>query len=76
MRAHRDETVRMSRERTNFSIPVEEKQYDLVMPMFSDTGRFDPRALATIQRSFVDLHLIDQEPDLTKYCTEQFLPGR
>ena len=76
MRAHRDETVRASRERTNFSIPVEEKQYDLVMPMFSDSGRFEPRALATIQRSFVDLHLIDQEPDLTKYCTEQFLPGR
>jgi NitT/TauT family transport system substrate-binding protein len=76
MRAHRDETMRASRERTNFSIPVEEKQYDLEMPMFSDTGRFEPRALATIRRSFVDLHLIDQEPDLTKYCTEQFLPGR
>jgi NitT/TauT family transport system substrate-binding protein len=76
MRAHRDETVRASRERTNFSIPVEEKQYDLVMPMFSDSGRFEPRALATIQRSFVDLHLIDREPDLTKYCTEQFLPAK
>jgi ABC-type nitrate/sulfonate/bicarbonate transport system substrate-binding protein len=76
MRAHRDETVLASRERTNFSIPVEEKQYDLVMPMFSDDGRFEPRALAAIQRSFVDLHLIDQEPDLTKYCTEQFLPAR
>jgi hypothetical protein len=46
------------------------------MPMFSDSGRFEPRALATIQRSFVDLHLIDQEPDLTKYCTERFLPAR
>ena len=75
MRANRDATVQASRERTNFSIAVEEQQYDLVMPMFSATGRFEPRALATIQRSFVDLHLIDQEPDLTKYCTEQFLPA-
>jgi NitT/TauT family transport system substrate-binding protein len=75
MRANKDETVRESRERTNFSTPVEEQQYDLVMPMFSDTGRFEPRALATIRRSFVDLHLIDQEPDLTKYCTERFLPA-
>jgi hypothetical protein len=24
----------------------------------------------------VDLRLIDQEPDLTKYCTEQFLSAR
>ena len=45
---------------------VEAKQYDLVMPMFSGTGRFEPRALATIQRSFMELHLVDKEPDLTK----------
>jgi NitT/TauT family transport system substrate-binding protein len=75
MRANRDATVQASRERTNFSIAVEEQQYDLVMPMFSGTGRFEPRALAAIQRSFVDLHLIDREPDLTKYCTERFLPA-
>jgi ABC-type nitrate/sulfonate/bicarbonate transport system substrate-binding protein len=75
MRANRDETVRVSRERTNFSLAVEEKQYDLVMPMFSDNGAFAPGALATIQRSFVDLRLIDKEPDLSKYCTERFLPA-
>src|ERR1700686_4962021 len=75
MRANRDETVRASRERTNFSIAVEEKQYDLVMPMFSGPGRFEPGALAAIQRSFLDLRLIDKEPDLTKYCTERFLPS-
>jgi hypothetical protein len=27
-----------------------------------------------LQRSFVDLHLLDQAPDLTKYYTEAFLP--
>jgi NitT/TauT family transport system substrate-binding protein len=75
MRANREETVQASRARTNFSSAVEEKQYDLVMPMFSGTGRFDPKALATIQRSFVDLKLIDKEPDLAKYCTERFLPN-
>ncbi len=75
MRANREETVRISRERTNFSTAVEAQQYDLVMPMFSDTGRFDPRALATLQRSFVDLRLVAREPDLTRYYTEQFLPG-
>jgi NitT/TauT family transport system substrate-binding protein len=75
MRMNKDETVRVSRERTNFSLAVEARQYDLVMPMFSDSGRFDPRALATIQRSFVDLRLVAREPDLTRYYTEQFLPG-
>ena len=75
MRVNKDETVRASRERTNFSLAVEARQYDLVIPMFSDTGRFDQRALATIQRSFVDLRLLAREPDLSKYYTEQFLPG-
>jgi len=76
MRANKDETVRASRERTNFSLDVEEKQYDLVMPMFSDTGRFEPSALKTLQRSFVELKLTAKEPDLTRYCTEAFLPAR
>ncbi len=76
MRANKGETVRASRERTNFSLAVEEKQYDLVMPMFSDSGRFEPSALATIQRSFVDLGLIDKEPDLTRYCTDRFLAAK
>lgn len=76
MRRNRDETIRASRARTNYSLEVEEKQYDLVMPMFSDTGRFDPSALATIQRSFVDLHLLDKEPDLGRYYTEAYLPDR
>jgi ABC-type nitrate/sulfonate/bicarbonate transport system substrate-binding protein len=76
MRQNRDETVRASQERTHFSTAVEGQQYDLVMPMFSATGRFDPKALAVIQRSFVDLQLTDKEPDLTKYYTERFLPVR
>ena len=76
MRAHKEETVRASQERTHFSTAVEEQQYDLVMPMFSDSGRFDPGALATLQRSFVDLKLVDKEPDLTKYTTERFLSAR
>jgi ABC-type nitrate/sulfonate/bicarbonate transport system substrate-binding protein len=76
MRGNREETIRASHERTSYSAEVEAKQYDLVMPMFSDTGRFEPSALATIQRSFVDLHLTDKEPDLSRYCTEALLPAR
>ena len=76
MRANRGETVRASRERTRFSTAVEEKQYDLVMPMFSADGHFDPAALATIERSLVDLHLTDKEADLAKFCTERFLAAR
>ena len=74
MRRNKAETVRITRTVTNFPQDVEDKEYDIVMPMFSSDGRFDPAALAVLRRSFVDLHLLDTEPDLTKYYTEKFLP--
>jgi hypothetical protein len=42
--------------------------------MFSDTGRFDPKATAVLAKSFVDLKLLPSEPDMTKLYTEKFLP--
>ena len=74
MRKNKAETVRITRTVTNFPQDVEEQEYDIVMPMFSTDGRFDPAALAVLRRSFVDLHLLDAEPDLTPYYTETFLP--
>jgi hypothetical protein len=44
------------------------------MPMFSDNGRFDPQALAVLQRSFVDMKTLPQEPDMSKLIDETFLP--
>jgi len=48
--------------------------YDELMPMFSDTGRFDPKALAVLSRSFVEMKILPTEPDMSKLYTEAFLP--
>jgi NitT/TauT family transport system substrate-binding protein len=48
--------------------------YDDLMPMFSDTGRFDPKALAVLRRSFVEMKTLPAEPDMSKLYTEAFLP--
>ena len=45
------------------------------MPMFSDDGKFNPKALATLAKSYVELQLLPQEPDMAKLYTEAFLPG-
>jgi NitT/TauT family transport system substrate-binding protein len=50
--------------------------YDELMPMFSDHGRFNPKALAVLSRSFVEMKTLPTEPDMTKLFTEAFLPGR
>jgi NitT/TauT family transport system substrate-binding protein len=48
--------------------------YDELMPMYSDTGRFDPMALAVLSRSFVEMKILPSEPDMSKLYTEAFLP--
>jgi hypothetical protein len=44
------------------------------MPMFSDDGKFNPAALATLAKSYVELQLLPQEPDPKQLYTETFLP--
>jgi hypothetical protein len=44
--------------------------------MFSDDGRFNPKALATLSRSYVDLKFLPAEPDMSKLYTEEFLPKK
>jgi NitT/TauT family transport system substrate-binding protein len=74
MRGHRHETVEIARKVTGFSKPVEEREYDLLMPAFSTTGKFDADALASLAQSFVDLKMLPQKPDMAKVYTERFLP--
>jgi NitT/TauT family transport system substrate-binding protein len=75
MHANKAETVRLTRPITGMPQDIEEQEYDIVMPMFSADGKFDPAALDVLRRSFVDLHLLDTEPDLAKYLTDAFLPN-
>jgi hypothetical protein len=42
--------------------------------MFTKACEFDTESLATLKRSFVDLKLLDSQPDMSKLYTEEFLP--
>jgi NitT/TauT family transport system substrate-binding protein len=74
MGANKAEVVRIGATVTGVTPEVESRVYDAVMPMFSLTGRFDPKATAILAKSFVDLKLLPTEPDMTKLYTEKFLP--
>lgn len=50
--------------------------YDELMPMFLDNGHFDPKALAVLSRSFVDMKILPAAPDMSKLYTEAFLPAQ
>jgi len=44
------------------------------MGMHTKDCRFDPEALATLQRSFVEMKLTEGEPDMAKLYTETYVP--
>ncbi|MDB5405341.1 MAG: sulfonate transporter, periplasmic sulfonate-binding protein [Rhodospirillales bacterium] len=75
MRKNKAETVAISTEVMGVTPAVAAQTYDEVMPMFSDDGKFDAKALAVLQRSFVEMGILPTEPDMSKLYTEQFLPG-
>ena len=74
MRKNKAETVKVAMEVMDKDEEITGRIYDELMPMFSDTGQFDPKALATLSKSYVELKLLPTEPDMTKLYTEAFLP--
>ncbi len=42
--------------------------------MHTKNCRFDPEALAVLQRSFGEMKLMEGEPDMSKLYTEAYLP--
>jgi NitT/TauT family transport system substrate-binding protein len=74
MRTHKEETVEIAMPVLDTDVSLTSEIYDELMPMFSDDGRFDPQALAVLQRSFVDMKTLPQEPDMRKLINETFLP--
>jgi ABC-type nitrate/sulfonate/bicarbonate transport system substrate-binding protein len=75
MREHRAETIEIVRRTAEVSPGVARRDYDELMGMFNRTGKFDPKALEVLARSFVEMRALPQAPDMRELITEQYLPG-
>jgi ABC-type nitrate/sulfonate/bicarbonate transport system substrate-binding protein len=74
MRNHKPESVTIATQVIGKDDTINGKTYDELMPMFSDDGKFDQKALDTLAKSYVELKVLPAEPDMTKLYTEAFLP--
>jgi NitT/TauT family transport system substrate-binding protein len=74
MRSHKSESVTIATQVIGKDDSINSKTYDELMPMFSNDGRFDQKALDTLAKSYVELKVLPAEPDMTKLYTEAFLP--
>ena len=75
-KANKDKTVSIIQQVLGFHPDVLNNTYDRVINTYSTDGKFNPRALAVLARSYVELKLLDREPDMTKLYTEEFLPKK
>src|SRR5215471_19137053 len=74
MRRDKAKSVEIASEVMGTDAQTAAQIYDDLMPMFSETGRFDPKALAVLRRSFVEMKTLPEAPDMSKLYTEAFLP--
>jgi NitT/TauT family transport system substrate-binding protein len=74
IQTHKAETVKMESRIDQLPESVVSKDYDLTIGMFTSDCKFDPEALATLKRGFVELKFLDTPPDMSKLYTEEFLP--
>src|SRR5205085_8506314 len=75
-RANKAKTVEIVHDVLGFHPDVLNKTYDNVIGTYSADGKFNPRALAMLSRSYVELKLLDREPDMSKLTTDAFLPKK
>lgn len=76
MRKNKATSVEIAKDIMETDTAIAGRVYDELMPMFSDDGKFNPKALAVLSRSYVELHVLDKEPDMTTLFTEAYLPKK
>jgi len=75
MREHRAATIDIVRRTAEVSPGIAARDYDELMGMFNRTGRFNPRAMEVLARSFVAMGLLPQAPDVRSLVRERYLPA-
>lgn len=74
-KTHKDETVRDTMPLTRLPPDLASRLYDDQIPMFSDDGRFQPKAVAVIKEAIKQLGPLDKLPPDDQLYTDAFLPG-
>lgn len=72
-KAHRDETIKITRETTRLGLEHAEKVYDIIVPTLATDGHFDPKAVEVVLKSLVELGSVEKMPDPKSLYTEEFL---
>lgn len=73
-KSHKDEAVKIAAQVLHKPEPIIAQVYDESTRMITSDGHFDPKGLATIRESLVEMKMLPTAPDMAKLYTEKFLP--
>jgi ABC-type nitrate/sulfonate/bicarbonate transport system substrate-binding protein len=74
MKANKAKAVEISSKVIKLSPTVVSRAYDEQMSIFSEDGVFDPKAVAMLKQSFIEMGLLKEIPPDNVLFTTQFLP--
>jgi ABC-type nitrate/sulfonate/bicarbonate transport system substrate-binding protein len=74
MKANKAKTVDITAKVINLSPAVISRAYDEEVGIFSDDGVFDPKAVAALKQSFIEMGLLKEIPDDKVMFTTRFVP--
>ncbi len=74
MKANKAKTVEITSKVINVSPSVTARAYDEQIGIFSNDFSFDPKAVAVLKQSFLEMGLLKEIPDDKVLFTTQFLP--
>jgi ABC-type nitrate/sulfonate/bicarbonate transport system substrate-binding protein len=74
MKANKAKTVEITSKVVNLSPAVASRAYDEQISIFSTDGTFDPKAVAVLKKSFIEMGLLKEEPADDVLYTTQFVP--
>src|SRR5258707_10931937 len=74
IKTHKEETSRVAERVLLMSPGLARRVYDFEAGMFLDDGRFEPAAVATLKRSFMDMTTLRSWPGDAELLTTQFVP--
>ena len=74
MKANKQKTVEVSAKVLNLEPSVMGRTFDAEIGMFSTDGVFDPKAMAVLKKSFIDMQILEKEPKEAELIDTRFLP--
>jgi ABC-type nitrate/sulfonate/bicarbonate transport system substrate-binding protein len=76
MNANREKAIALSGKVLSLSPTVLAKTYDDEIGMMSDDGVFDPKALAVLKPTLVEMGILEKEPKDEEMFTTKFVPAK